>query len=154
MRCRAKTRRLPVPDRALHLPCVVCAWLVDYLRTTHDECGETPHLPSTRCHLNSITAYHSMATSVRFNFTSNSVPGAYYGSLPELPVVKAATPGRFLLHYNATQEYLGNSSWDQVYTVHFNSPDHLSVYPSETGYQYQEVSDRFALSLLFPFRRY
>jgi len=81
-------------------------------------------------------------TEVYCNFTSNNVPGAYYGALPELPVVQVATPGTFEFSYNATEEYLNTlGSWDILYTVYFNSPDHLSVYASETGYQYQEVSE-------------
>jgi hypothetical protein len=80
-------------------------------------------------------------TPNQYNYTANNVPGAYYGALPELPVVQVATPGHFEFSYNATDEYLKSTGdWDLMFTVHFNSPDHLSVYPSETGYQYQQVS--------------
>ena len=80
-------------------------------------------------------------TSVRYNYTSNNVPGAYYGALPELPVVQVATPGEFEFSWNATQDELNTTgSWDMLWTVYFNSPDHSSVYPSDTGYQYREVS--------------
>ena len=80
-------------------------------------------------------------TSVRYNYTSSNVPGAYYGALPELPVVEVASPSQFEYSYNATNDYMNTTgSWDSMWTVYFNSPDHLSVYPSETGYQYQLVS--------------
>lgn len=85
-------------------------------------------------------------TSYRYNFTSDNVPGAYYGALPELPVVQVAVPGSIEQVWNETTERQeledGMTRWDSVWTVHFNHPDHLSVYPSETGYQYEEVSAR------------
>jgi hypothetical protein len=80
-------------------------------------------------------------TTLQYNYTSGNVPGAYYGPMPELPVVQVATPGEFEYSYNATKEYLNTTgTWDMLWTVYYNSPDHLSVYPSDTGYQYRVVS--------------
>jgi hypothetical protein len=80
-------------------------------------------------------------TKLRYNYTSDHIPGAYYGVLPELEVLKVAVPGTANLVFNFTDaDKASNSSWDYLWTSHYNRPDPLSVYPSETGYQYSFVS--------------
>lgn len=75
-----------------------------------------------------------------YNFTSSNVPGAYYGALPELDTLSITVPnGTVNLEFNVTQEDLDGSTWDSMQTVYYNHPNHESVYPSETGYQYQQV---------------
>jgi hypothetical protein len=86
-----------------------------------------------------------MTTVLRYNFTSENVPGAYYGLLPELPHAQLSMPnGSIDLQYNYTSADLSNDGnatrWDSLYTIYFNRPDSESVYPSPSGYQYSLVS--------------
>ncbi|KAH8081214.1 hypothetical protein HD553DRAFT_88883 [Filobasidium floriforme] len=82
-----------------------------------------------------------MTTVLQYNFTSENVPGAYYGLLPELPHAQLSMPnGSIDVQYNYTSADLSNDGnatrWDSLYTIYFNRPDSESVYPSPSGYQY------------------
>lgn len=84
-------------------------------------------------------------TILQYNFTSENVPGAYYGLLPELPHVQLSTPnGSVEYQYNYTGADVSNdrnsTRWDYLYTIYFNRPDSEGVYPSPSGYQYSLVS--------------
>jgi hypothetical protein len=90
-----------------------------------------------------------MTTMLKYNFTSNNVPGAYYGTLPELPLAQLSVPnGTIDFTFNSTEQDIeavdarNGSRYDYMYTVYFNRPDPESVYPSPSGYQFQEVGQQ------------